>query len=253
MQLLLVVVLGALVLGAVGGFAWALDRQVRGGILRQRAEAMARPDWVALESLPAYVPRAFLAVVDPEFEAAGALRSRDEGNTVARELVRTVHMLQGNLGGEARELVMAPVLERRASKRDLLELYLNRVYLGVANDFPVYGLFHASREYFGKDPPELTLSEAATLAGLLLEPRIERPEQRPGAVGIRRNEVLRALATQGLITQEQWAEAVNDRLGFQPGITEIPMSRRIGTDRDTMVIRLPPEYRPQPEDPEESS
>jgi membrane peptidoglycan carboxypeptidase len=250
-NLMIVVVGGFLVLGMVAGFAWGMDRQLRGGILRQRVEAMQRPDWVPLESLPAHVPRAFLLAVDPGFEDGRTIRAREEGNTLTRELVRQVHLLGDGLAGEARELVMAPVLEQRASQRQLLELYLNRVYLGIARDHPVYGIRHAALEYLGKDPRQLTVGEAAALAGLLLEPRIERPDERSGAVGIRRNEVLRGLVAAGDITPEQFATALQERLPFQPGISEMPMSRRLPSPADTAVIRVPPEYLPVPEPEEE--
>jgi hypothetical protein len=55
----------------------------------------------------------------------------------------------------------------------------------------------------------------------------------------------------GRITLEEYAAAIEERLGFQPGISEMPMSRRLPTVRDTAVIRLPPEYRPLPAAPTE--
>ncbi len=248
-QLLALIGVGFLVLGTVAGFAVGMDQQLRGGILVQRAEAIARPDWVSLGELPGHVPAAFLAVVNTGFEASGRLPGRGEGKTVSRELVRQIHLLGEGLTGEARELVMAPVLERRATESDLLELYLNRVYLGSTQEFEIYGIYHGSREYFGKDPWELTLSEAATLAGILLDPRIVRPDDVPGAIGARRNEVLHALTIVGAITAEEYSSAVQERLGFQPGISELPMSRRLPLASDTGVIRLPPEYRPNPTNP----
>jgi membrane peptidoglycan carboxypeptidase len=252
-QVLIVLTVGFLILGIVAGFGWELDRQLRGGILLQRVEAVQRPDWVPLEALPEYVPRVFLAVVDPAFEGVGTLRSREDGSTLPRELVRQIHLLGNGLRGQARELVMGPVLEQRAGKQDLLEFYLNRVYLGIEHEVPIYGIHYAAREFFGKEASELTLGETATLAGLLLEPRIERPGERPGAAGVRRNEVLRSLAMAGLISAEEFAEAVAEPLGFQPGLTELPMSRRLPLRGDTATIRLPEQYRPRPEDEEEAT
>lgn len=245
--LLLVLALGLFVIGGVIGFAWALDRQVRGGILQQRAEARQRPDWVEMERLPRYVPMAFVAVVDPAFLQAGALRTGESGTTLAREMVRQVHLLPDGLGGEARELLMGPVLERRTSKRDLLELYLNRVFIGEEQGYPVYGIHHAAREYFDKEPAELTLGEAATLAGLLLPPRIQDPDRRIGAVGARRNEVLRVLLLGEVITAEQFRQAVAEPLGFQPGLQEQPMTRPADWTEPPRSIRLPENLRPRPD------
>jgi membrane peptidoglycan carboxypeptidase len=239
--------IGVLVLGVVIGFALAIDREVRGGILRQRLEAMQRPDWVELRELPAYVPEIFLAVVDPGFGQTGTIRTRaGRSTTIPRELVREVHLLGSGLRGHARELVMAPVLEQRASRDQVLELYLNRVYLGEANGMPVYGLYHAAHDYLGKEPSQMTLSESATLAALLLEPRIPDPDAQPGAVGVRRNEILRSLLLEGAISQEQYQEAISEALAFQPGLRKVPMTRRLPLPADTLVIRLPPPGADQP-------
>lgn len=246
---LLALGVGCLLIVIVAIFGWTMDRQLRGGILGQRSEAMARPDWATIESLPAYVPQTFLAVVDPTFLEGGGVRPRDSGKTIPRKLVREIHLLGSGLSGQARERMMAPLLEQRLDRTEILELYLNRVYLGVFHDYPVYGIHHAAREYFGKLPSQLTLGETASLAGLLLEPKIEDPENVPGAVGVRRNEVLRALLRMGYIDEAELQQAVTERLAFQPGLREIPMTRQPLVAADTAVIRLP---RPSPAPGEEN-
>jgi penicillin-binding protein 1A len=246
-SLVLLLGLAAFILAGVAGFGWALDRQVRGGILQQRTEAVSRPDWVQLQQLPPHVTRAFLAVVDPGFLEEGRLRTGGGGTTLSRELVRQVHLLPESLTGEARELMMGPVLENRTSKASLLELYLNRVYLGQEHGEPVYGIYHAAREFLEKEPVELTISESATLAGLLLQPRIEAPGDKPGAVGVRRNEVLRVMLQQGSISEEEYRAALAEPLGFQPGLARQPMSRPLDWATEGRVIRLPESHRPRPD------
>lgn len=237
------------VVGGVLGFAWALDRTVRGGVLQQRVEAASRPDWVQLEELPRYVPEAFLAVAQPSLLTRGTLRPEEDGRSLSRFLVEQVHLLPASLAGDAREMVMAPVLDQRLSPRAMLELYLNRVYLGEEQGYPVFGIHHAAREYFDKTPRELTLGEAATLAGLLLSPRIENPEAHVGAVGARRAEVLEVLLEGELITVEDYRRALSEPLGFQPGLDQMPFSRPAEWGREEQsVIRLPPELRPAPTD-----
>ncbi|CAN5735263.1 hypothetical protein BH23GEM8_BH23GEM8_17110 [soil metagenome] len=238
--------LAAFIVAGVAGFGWSLDRQVRGGILQQRSEAVTRPDWVRLQQLPPHVTQAFLAVVDPGFMAEGRIRTGG-GTTLSRELVRQVHLLPGSLTGEARELMMGPVLENRTSKASLLELYLNRVYLGQEHGEPVYGIYHAAREFLEKEPVELTISESATLAGMLLQPRIEEPGNKPGAVGVRRNEVLRVMLQQGSISEADYRAALAEPLGFQPGLSSQPMSRPIDWATEARVIRLPESHRPRPD------
>lgn len=252
-SLLFVLAVGLFVLGGVAGFGWSLDRQIRGGLLRQQQDAVRRPDWVRIDALPSYVPAAFVSVVDPSFVEEGTIRSGRNATTLSRELVRQIHLLPDNVSGEARELIMGPVLEQRASKRELLEIFLNRIFLGTQQGYPVYGVYHAAQEFFNKTPQELTLGETATLAGLLLQPRISDPENQVGAVGVRRNEVLRVMLLGELISPEQYRAAVAEPLGFQPGLEQHPMTRPADWIRpDTPVIRLPVEMRPQPDSAEAS-
>lgn len=250
---LVVLGVGLFIIGGVAGYGWALDREIRGGILRQRSQAEGRPDWVDVRALPAHVPEAFLAVVEPKLLPDSRLRAPLEGPTVARELVRQVHLLPRSLGGESRERMMGPVLEKRIRPTEMVELYLNRVYLGRAQGYPVYGIYHASREYFEKLPEDLTLGEAATLAGLLLAPRITDPASRVGAVGARRTEVLRVMLAGGLITEREYLEAVAEPLGFQPGLEQMPMSRPETWGEPVAPIRLPPDRRPTPVDSAEAA
>jgi membrane peptidoglycan carboxypeptidase len=149
-------------------------------------------------------------------------------------------------------MVMGPVLEKRMSSQELIELYMNRVYLGRAQGAPVYGIFHAAREHFGLLPNELTLGQAATLAGLLLPPAIEDPKTRLGAVGPRRNEVLQVMLVGGLIDEASYRAAIEEPLGFQLGLDQMPFSRPASWGQRTNVIRLPPNLRPIPEDSTET-
>lgn len=242
-SLVALLVLGVLVLAGVGGFSALMAAELSNGLLKQRAEARRRPDWVPLRALPAYVPAAFAAVVDTSSFRTLPTHGRLDRPVLTRDLVRQVHQLRGLAGG-ARELAMAPILELQTTPRGLLELYLNRVYLGRTENWPVYGIHHASQEFFGKDARRLTLGEAATLAGVLLPPRLADPAGNPGAVGTRRNEVLRLMLQARDITAEQYRAAASEPLGFQPGLDYAPMTRPPGWDQDPEVIRLPPELSP---------
>lgn len=236
--------LALFLLGIVGGFVWQLDRELRGGVLRQEAEARRRPDRVRVSELPRYVPIAFASVVEPSAAPSGRMRTGETGTSLAREVVRQVHLLPEGVGGEARALAMGPLLEQRTGAGRTLEIYLNRIQLGEHRGHPVYGIWHAAREYFDKRPEELTLSEAATLAGLLLPPRIRAPQEKVGAVGARRNEVLEVMLRGDLITPTAYREAIAEPLGFQPGTGEQPMTR-IPNVADP--LRLPDRWRPTPE------
>ena len=76
---------------------------------------------------------------------------------------------------KAREILMSLVLERRTSKEEILELYLNDVYLGQRGSFAIHGVAEASRIFFGKDVANLDLSEAALIAGVIQSPARRSP------------------------------------------------------------------------------
>ncbi len=243
--LILLLVITVAAVGGISAFAWMMWGRLDRGLLAQRETARRRADWVRIDELPRFVTDAFVAVVDTASFQRTPPQERDRNPMLSRDLVRQVHRLS-NLGvsGDARELVMAPLLERSLSKRGLLELYLNRISMGRTGDWPVYGVFHASREYFGKDVKRLTLGEAATLAGFLLPPALPFPEQAPGPVGARRNEVLRRMLAAGRITEAAYRQAAREPLAFQPGADYAPMSRPADWRRQPEVISLPPELRP---------
>jgi hypothetical protein len=224
-SLLLFLGLVLFVVGGVGGWTWASELHLRDGLLRQRQEAMARADWVPLGALPPHVAEAFLTVVDPTFYDRGVLDDSSEGMTLSRELVSQIHMLGYGIPGEARKRVMGPLLEAHLTRPAVLEFFLNRVELGRSGEWTVFGVHHAAIEYFGKDPRTITPGEAASLAAVLLPPRIPAPAEVPGAMGVRRNEVLRQMLIRGVITADQFRSAREEPLGFQPGITTPPMTR----------------------------
>jgi membrane peptidoglycan carboxypeptidase len=157
-------------------------------------------------------------------------------------------MLPSSISGVSRARLMGPVLEKRLSRTEIVELYLNRVFLGNSHGYRVYGIYNAAREYFEKAPTELTLGEAATLASLLLEPRIDDPANRVGAVGARRSEVLRIMLAGELISEDEYHAAIAEPLGFQPGLEQMPMSRPADWAAPDSSIRLPPDRRPTPAD-----
>jgi len=231
--------LTALVTGLLLGFGWGMDQQLEAGLLAQRTQAVAGPDWVQLADLPPYVPAAFRAAADPTFQIRGA--GGEAGTTVSRHLIYQVYMLEGDAHSYARGTVLAGRLEQRLPSDSVIELFLNRVRLGSAGEWPMIGVGQAAREYFGRSAAELTLGEAATLAGLLLSPRLEDPERNPGPAGARRNEILRRLHLEGVISDQALIEATRERLGFQPGLAHRPMTRPPGWDRpeEEEVIRIP--------------
>ena len=100
------------------------------------------------------------------------------------------------------EQFMAVVLDIRATKDEVLELYLNDVYLGNRGSFAIHGVAEAARLYFGKDVNNLSLGEAATLAGIIQSPNTLSPFNSAAKARERRNVVLRAMASGGFISAD---------------------------------------------------
>jgi len=112
---------------------------------------------------------------------------------------------------KAREAFLAYQLEKRKSKTEILELYLNTIYLGEG----AYGAQAAALTYFAKDATDLTLAEAATIAGLAQAPSRLNPYDNPEGALARRNLVLGRMLFNGFITQEEHDAAVAEPLAVK--------------------------------------
>ena len=115
---------------------------------------------------------------------------------------------------KAREGVMSLVLENKTTKDELLELYLNDVYLGQRGSFAIHGVAEAARIFFGKDIANVTLSEAAVIAGTIQLP--STPFTNPTRALDRRNTVLQAMAGEEYITDEEAGNAIREPLRIAP-------------------------------------
>jgi len=153
--------------------------------------------------------------VDPValLRAAGAnFRSGDVqqgGSTITQQLAKNLFLQpKRTMSRKAEEFILALWLERRYSKREILELYLNRVYFGGGN----YGIGAASHSYFGKDPKDITLAEAAILAGLIKAPSYYSPNGNMDRARTRAKSILRVLAESDQIDINQYAEAATTKI-----------------------------------------
>lgn len=147
---------------------------------------------VTLNTLPAYVPNAFIAVedkrfyshkgVDPYRMAGAAVRNlaagsfKEGASTITQQLVKNTHLKnEKTLSRKIQEIRIARDLERRESKEKIMETYLGVLYFG--NN--AYGIDGAARLYFGKSAKKLTLAESATLAGVINSPAGLRSVRKP--------------------------------------------------------------------------
>ncbi len=126
------------------------------------------------------------------------------GSTLTQQLAKNLFLTpERALRRKMQELILALWLEARLSKDEILELYLNRVYLGAG----AYGVEAAAQRYFGKPAADLNLAEAALIAGLLQAPSRFAPTNDLDRANRRAATVLRLMAETGKITSEQAAEA----------------------------------------------
>ncbi|HEX4962280.1 MAG TPA: PBP1A family penicillin-binding protein [Thermoanaerobaculia bacterium] len=171
-----------------------------------------REKWpVLVKELPEYVVQAVLAAEDDSFYwhpgvsptgIARALmvdlrkgRAAQGGSTLTQQLVKNVFLTQDRrVFRKIREAVIALAVEAQHSKRSILQGYLNTIYLGGGGGLNYHGIGAAARGYFGKDATELTLPEAATIAGMIKSPAAYSPVGSPERSRKRRDEVLRRMA-----------------------------------------------------------
>ncbi len=179
---------------------------------------------VNLDALPPYVPAAFVAIEDRRFyehtgfDAVGMARAlvkdlttgraAEGASTITQQLARNLFLSpEQTMERKAQELVYAVELERRFTKKQILALYLSRVYFGSG----AYGIEAASRRFFDKPASKLTLHEAAILAGILKNPAGYSPVDEPERSAERTRLVLNAMVETGAITEAQKARALASR------------------------------------------
>jgi penicillin-binding protein 1A len=197
-----------------------LDRS--GSVVAVRGSQFAPP--ANLDSLPPYVPAAFVAIEDRQFfhhlgfnpwgmlrsevynlsHTGGALRG---GSTITQQLARNLFLTpEQTYRRKAQELILAEWLELHFSKRQILALYLNRVNFGGG----AYGIEAASRRYFDKPAANLTLGEAALLAATMKGPSRYNPAANSARAAKRATVVLNAMVSTGAITEAQRAAAFSE-------------------------------------------
>jgi penicillin-binding protein 1A len=171
---------------------------------------------VALKELPPYLPKAFIAIEDRRFyqhfgvDPTGILRAfitnvlhrgvSQGGSTLTQQLAKNLFLTQERtVMRKLQEAELALWLEHKHSKAEILELYLNRVYFGSG----AYGVEAAAQRYFGKSARNVTLAEAAMLAGLVKSPTRLAPNRNPEGAEQRAQTVLSAMAEAGTITEAQ--------------------------------------------------
>ncbi len=211
----------------------------------QRVWTLYGVDWritapVRLDSLPRYVSDAFVAAEDVRFrhhlgvDPIGMARAlwldirahgiAQGGSTIDQQIIKARFLSnERTWRRKLIEIPLAVVLDARMRKDEILEIYLNDIYLGHSGGKPVLGIDEASRLYFDKRPQELRLDEAALLAGMIRAPNRDTPEKRPDIVRQRRNAILAVMRDRHWISDAQYDDAVSRVVEFNEG--QIPQAQ----------------------------
>jgi len=173
---------------------------------------------IRYEELPDHLVKAVLAIEDRRFYShpgldpfrivGAAVKNLKAdsylqgGSTITQQLCKNFFLTpERTFRRKAQEAILAFVLERRAEKNAILELYLNEIYLGQAGSFSINGVGQAARMYFHKDVGNLTLPESALIAGMIRSPNPYNPHRHPRRATERRNLVVRSMYDAGFIDQ----------------------------------------------------
>ncbi len=196
-----------------------------GAVIGSRGDTVGAT--LRLREMPVQLLRAVIATEDRRFyEHAGidpyglaramaanicAGRLVQGGSTITQQAAKNIFLTpERNLRRKAQELLLALWLERKFTKDEILELYLNRVYLGSGS----YGVAAAAQKYFGKKVSDLNIPESALLAGLLKAPSRYSPVNDPKLARARQEQVLSNMVEAGFLTPQQQTLALAQPLNF---------------------------------------
>jgi penicillin-binding protein 1B len=186
---------------------------------------------VRLSEVPPHFVKALIAVEDRKFfthhgfDVRGLARAAlslfsgklQGGSTLTQQLVKNFFLTpERTLSRKGTELVMAVLLEAHYSKEEILETYLNEIYLGQDRDRAIHGIGLAAQFYFNKEVRHLTIAESALLVGIIKGPTHYDPHRHPSRALERRNLVLREAKEEGSLTLEQYSAARATSLAVSP-------------------------------------
>ena len=196
-------------------------------------------DWrvtepVRIEELPPHVAHAFVAAEDVRFyrhpgidpfglarATAANVKNRgvtQGGSTIPQQLIKQkLFSNQRTLRRKIPEMLLALILSARMSKNEVLEGYLNEVYLGEYGGAPIYGIDEASWVFFDKPAAKLVADEAALIAGIVRAPNRDNPIKRPDEAKARRDAILEVMRARKWLTDDEYERARERRVRLNDG------------------------------------
>lgn len=197
---------------------YATDKEADGKYVVLGRLFIENREFVAINKIPSVLKEATIAIEDERFFShpgvdlrgiaralylnarGGRLLEGQGGSTLTQQLARNVYLThKKTVNRKAQEIMLAIQIEKNYSKEQILEMYMNEIYYGSG----AYGVQAASKVYFGRNVKDLSLSQAALLAGLAQRPEYFSPYENKKAALARRNIVLGKMAGLGFITPEQ--------------------------------------------------
>ena len=219
----------------------ALEPELLASILSEQLENR-RP--VTLNQVPKHLQDAVVVTEDVRFwhhpgvDPMGILRAgfrnlrahgvAEGGSTLTQQLVKNYYLTpERSMKRKLVEAFMAVILDFKYTKQEILEAYLNDIYLGRSRSISIVGVGEASQYYFGKPVTEISVAEAALLAGMIRSPNNYSPFVRPDLAMQRRNHVLGLMLKNGKIDQQTYEKAMTTPLPRKPfrqkgGLSSIP-------------------------------
>lgn len=185
---------------------------------------------ISIKDVPKYVPNAVVAIEDERFYQHGGFDIRGiaraffgnlfagrvtaGGSTLTQQLAKNALLSpERTYKRKAEELFLSVKLEKVYTKDEILQMYLNQVYFGSG----AWGIGNAAKKYFGKNIQDISISEAALLAGLLHSPNYLDPYNNFDLAIKRRNVVLGKMKELGMITNSQYKSAVKEKITLHDG------------------------------------
>ena len=226
----------------------------RNGTLLGVVPSTANRQPLRLDQMSPYLPEATIAIEDRRFWQHGALdyegiaralysdvtagRVVEGGSTITQELARNLYLggAKRTLARKVKEACLAVKLSQRWSKQHILTAYLNEVFYGRA----AHGAQAGAETFFSRRARDLTLAQAALLAGLPQAPSVYDPLLHPAIAMRRRDDVLRAMLVNRVITTAQFEKAIASPLGLRPGTlyTRLQQPNFFGWAEQQLVARF---------------
>lgn len=242
------------------------ERQSSGSIRVMARDANLQDRWIGslsagrfeerkvltLDQVPAHLVQSIVVLEDPRFlghqgfDLYGiaraffvnlrSLRFAQGGSTLTQQLVKNIFLShERTLKRKFTELVLAALVEQRFEKDEILETYMNEVYLGQVGGIEIRGVGRASQYYFSKPANELAVHESALLAAMIAGPGVYSPWRNPEGTTRRRNRVLNAMAEAGLILPEELESSLSLPL---PTASKYAASTRAAYLLDALRVKL---------------